>query len=560
MKKNTITIKTRTSLTLQALLILIMLILSQYFILYKQISATAYEKEKRSFEIYANQIERSLTLICHSVNNDLAKLVEGDRFKDIIADDDITNADYNYLRGEIMKTIAFNSYNSFVEINVYSKDKCLYPRNGKDILNVLGDKIEKVENLNGNTAWLNYDSQRDVLVLAKKVLLSNKDYRPGGYIIAYVNVDIMDFIKNDFASMKGAKVVLSNEYGDIAVKQSEMSETELEGGITFHKKLTNLGFNISYRIPKEVLYEGVRDVQKVMLQGILLISFLFLITSYLISYYIAHPFKDLIKVMKASKGHLKINDKHYVNYEADQFNQYYNEVVLKNQTLINDIYERDIQVLKSQLKMLQTQINPHFLYNTLESVYLSLEARKEKESAEVVFSLSQLFKYTLKADDIVFLKDEVELLTKYLQIEKYRFGDKLIWNIFVEKGTESVKIPKLLIQPIVENAVKHGVEPSNTSTEIRVSISAYEKTLLINVYDSGNGMQSDELQKLIDHQKSKEQDNGTTSLGLKNVYDRLHNYYGSGASMEINSENKKYTKVTILISNYDDIKTRGDEQ
>ncbi|HBN05751.1 MAG TPA: sensor histidine kinase, partial [Bacteroidales bacterium] len=165
----------------------------------------------------------------------------------------------------------------------------------------------------------------------------------------------------------------------------------------------------------------------------------------------------------------------------------------------------------------------HFLYNTLESVYLSLEARKEKESAEVVFSLSQLFKYTLKADDIVFLKDEVELLTKYLQIEKYRFGDKLIWNIFVEKGTESVKIPKLLIQPIVENAVKHGVEPSNTSTEIRVSISAYEKTLLINVYDSGNGMQSDELQKLIDHQKSKEQDNGTTSLGLKNVYDRLHN-------------------------------------
>ena len=118
----------------------------------------------------------------------------------------------------------------------------------------------------------------------------------------------------------------------------------------------------------------------------------------------------------------------------------------------------------------------------------------------------------------------------------------------------------MLIQPIVENAVKHGVEPSNTSTEIRVSISAYEKTLLINVYDSGNGMQSDELQKLIDHQKSKEQDNGTTSLGLKNVYDRLHNYYGSGASMEINSENKKYTEVTILISNYDDIKTRGDEQ
>lgn len=81
-------------------------------------------------------------------------VVDGVLLMMFIVDDDITNTDYNYLRGEIMKTIAFNSYNSFVEINVYSKDKCLYPRNGKDILNVLGDKIEKVENLNGNTAWL----------------------------------------------------------------------------------------------------------------------------------------------------------------------------------------------------------------------------------------------------------------------------------------------------------------------------------------------------------------------------------------------------------------------
>ena len=246
------------------------------------------------------------------------------------------------------------------------------------------------------------------------------------------------------------------------------------------------------------------------------------------------------------------NIKKYFNYEANKFNEFYNDLVKKNQKLIHDIYEKDIQMLQTQLEMLQTQINPHFLYNTLESVYLSLEVKGEKESANIVYMLSKLFKYALKERNTISLNKEVEMVKMYLEIEKYRFGKRLAWEITLDQVAKDITIPKLLLQPLVENAVKHGIELSKEGGMIDISITTYEEILVIVVNDDGVGISPEKIIEIGESLNKKEniQKKIRSSIGLKNVYERLIYYYGENAKLDIESADGEYTEVTVIIPDY----------
>lgn len=544
--------KTKTSFYFLSIIILAVMAMILYFMMYREISQTVYEKEETNIDIFANQIEGTLDLICNSVNTDLSRFVEDETVQDIFSNGEANRQEYSYMQSEIEKTIAFNNYNSFIEIYIYADDTCIYPENGEGMQEFLSEEeIEAVDRYNGNTAWLHKNEKQGEFVAAKKVLLSSEEFRPAGYIVAFININIMEFIQEDFASMEDARIVLSNEFGEIAVKEAQRQADEGEKIVTFEKTLSVPGFKISFYIPQRVLLESVYEMQTIMFQSILVAFVLFLMISYVMSAYITYPFKDLIKIMQKSEGHLVTNEKQYFNYEANQFNEYYNKLVKKNQALIHDIYEKDIQMLQTRIEMLQTQINPHFLYNTLESVYLTLEAKGEKESAQIVYLLSKLFKYALKADKTIALRKEIEMVERYLEIETYRFGSRFQWKITVDKEVEDIKIPKLLLQPLAENAIKHGIEPSDRDGMIQISITAYEETLVIMVYDNGVGVseeKADNIRKKLSKAEQKRQ--MESSIGLENVYKRLVNYYGEDAKLEIDSEEDSYYEVTIIIKNY----------
>lgn len=545
--------KTRTSFYLLSIGILLLLTGLLYFTMYKKISTTAYQKEEQTINIFTNQIEGTLDSICSSVNTDLSEFIEDERIQKILYEETASGGDYNYIRNELTKTIAFNSYNAFVKINLYNNDKkCLYPENGESLEQLLDEnKMEAVENYNGNTTWLNRDEKTGQIITGKKILLSSHSYEPAGYMIAFINMDIMNFITRDYAPFKEAEILLSNEFGEIALKESTVENTRNKEIETFESKLSVPGFRVAFGVPKSVLLQGVSDTQNIMFRSLAFMAVIFLALSYILSVYITYPFKDLIEMMKQSDGKLPINHKTYFNYEANQFNEYYNRLVRKNQELIHDIYEKDIQMLQTQLEMLQTQINPHFLYNTLESVYLTLEAKGEKESANIIYLLSKLFKYALKANKTIALSKELEMVNRYLEIEKYRFGDRFEWEINVDREVENIKIPKLLLQPLAENAVKHGVEPIEGNCEIQISITAYQNLLLIIVSDNGAGLseeQIEEINKNLERPTDREKQMG--SIGLQNVYRRLKNYYGEDAKLEIEMTEDDYTEITLVIPDY----------
>lgn len=160
MKKKTI--KTRTSLYILMIIAIMLSSITLYFTLFRWVTKAVYEKEEQNVDIFVNQIEGTLDLICNSVNTDLSKFVENQYVQKFFLEaEGYRSSNYNNVREEIMNTIAFNSYNSFIAVSLYSDTQCLYPEKGKDISKILtNEEIKMVEKYNGNTVWLHKDEKK----------------------------------------------------------------------------------------------------------------------------------------------------------------------------------------------------------------------------------------------------------------------------------------------------------------------------------------------------------------------------------------------------------------
>ena len=206
----------------------------------------------------------------------------------------------------------------------------------------------------------------------------------------------------------------------------------------------------------------------------------------------------------------------------------------------NLIKRKDIELIKlkalkadAEVKLLQSQINPHFLYNALNSI-ASLATKDAVKTEKMALSLSDFFKYSINREGKKYstIKEEVVMVTNYLEVEKIRFGDRLKYNIYVDMGLHQKEIPMFLIQPLVENAVKHGTSKIEHHGAITLTIKQAKNHLKILVQDNG----PDFLDDLV------------SGHGLQSVYDLLDLTYGKNAYMNI--ENKPKKQITITIKNW----------
>uniref|UniRef100_A9U6Q4 Predicted protein n=1 Tax=Physcomitrium patens TaxID=3218 RepID=A9U6Q4_PHYPA len=218
--------------------------------------------------------------------------------------------------------------------------------------------------------------------------------------------------------------------------------------------------------------------------------------------------------------------------EINELNHSYNQMVEHMNELIGLVYEKEILQSRTELKALQAQIHPHFLFNTLEALYWSLMEKDEDELAEYVVAMADLFRYTITGpgkEEWVRLEDELEHIERYLLIMKMRLGDRLSWSISSPPALASVPMPKLLIQPLVENAILHGIEgrigPGKVS--VGVSLSADQMHLVVTVTDDGKGIDEDNLRRIVTALQT-----GMTppfkgsGMGIFNVQQRIKLYYG----------------------------------
>lgn len=248
------------------------------------------------------------------------------------------------------------------------------------------------------------------------------------------------------------------------------------------------------------------------------------------------------QAMEIAKGNFVISESaQYSKDEIGRVENSINHLSIQLQEYIDREYKAELTQTKlesetnqAKLQALQSQVNPHFLFNTLESIRLKAQVRQELETASMIKYMSKMFRYIIDwTDEVVPLCEDLKFLYEFLAIQKYRFEEEFTYEIHVDKGAEQVYLPKMLIQPLVENACVHGVQAVTNHRKVTLDITMQRHLLDIRVKDNGGGIPLKKLDEINNMFR-----NGFKthkSVGLCNVYQRLKLYYGESFHFKIES-------------------------
>ncbi len=251
------------------------------------------------------------------------------------------------------------------------------------------------------------------------------------------------------------------------------------------------------------------------------------------------PLRDLqATILKVGSGHSDLRANETGSPELVDLARQFNIMLDRIDQLMIAVKEEEQNVRRYELQALSSQINPHFLYNTLDTIVWMAEFNDSKRVVEVTKSLAKYFRLALnQGHEQISLKDEIDHVRQYLFIQKQRYGGKLQYEIDELSAYDNYQIPKLILQPLVENAIYHGIKEMNRQGMIRVSVSKNDTQLIVSIYDNGRGFVASETT------------NATLvrlgGVGLKNVNQRLQLQFGKSYHMEIKSEENTYTEIRL---------------
>ena len=260
---------------------------------------------------------------------------------------------------------------------------------------------------------------------------------------------------------------------------------------------------------------------------------------------IAEPIRRLMQTMRrVEEGDLHVRSQVSSRTELGQLSDSFDHMIAKTAELMDERLRSEEQKRKSEWKALQAQIQPHFLYNTLDSIIWMSHAGRNEEVVEMTSALALLLRSSIgDGSDTNTLKKEIAHVRSYLTIQKMRYNEKLRYEIDLDPQTEDCLLPKLILQPLVENAIYHGIKVKQQGGTVRIESLLEEDRLLITVEDDGIGMTPEQLETILD---KKESDAESTKIGVYNVNERLQLFFGPDAVMKYYSTPGKRTMVILF--------------
>ena len=277
----------------------------------------------------------------------------------------------------------------------------------------------------------------------------------------------------------------------------------------------------------------------------LIIFIVVLINSY-ISFRVTDPIRELEKsVKKLEEGNLDADIYMGGSYEIQHLGKSVQDMKYRIKGLMQDIVTEHEEKRKSEFNSLQAQINPHFLYNTLDIIVWQIENEKQSEAVHTVTALARFFRLSLgKGKNIVTVKAEIEHVKNYLMIQHMRFKNKFDYEFDVENDVLELSSLKLMLQPLVENAIYHGMEFMDGDGLITIKAWREDNELYLSVADNGLGMTEDKVNLILAGRSNSGNGRGS-GIGVKNVNERIKLYFGEGYGLKIDSEPDVGTIITI---------------
>ena len=279
---------------------------------------------------------------------------------------------------------------------------------------------------------------------------------------------------------------------------------------------------------------------------ILLIIFIVIIINSYISFRVTNPIRELEKSVKElEEGNLDADIYMGGSYEVQHLGKSVQDMKFRIKGLMQDIVNEHEEKRKSEFDSLQAQINPHFLYNTLDIIVWQIENEKQSEAVHTVTALARFFRLSLgKGKNIVTVKDEIDHVRNYLMIQHMRFKNKFDYEFDVAEDVLELPSLKLMLQPLVENAIYHGMEFMDGDGLIVVKAWREENELYLSVADNGLGMTEDKVEMILTGESTSGNGRGS-GIGVKNVNERIKLYFGEAYGLTIDSEPDEGTTVII---------------
>ncbi len=526
-----------------------------------------YEKSLQELDFFIQEVNRSLDEvegISYNIAMDLKIQEQLSKMKDM----DSSTADYSYEVYQLR--LLFN--NELANSNMLSN--ILYTDGGGTQF-VVGIATGTVSEALYDSVMERFHEAKGAYVVQQPTaeypyLLSGRDIRKyddasleylGSLLITS---DVSGMIEKNIGELEAessALCVFSDE-GIVYENQEHMMEwlPELEGDKGYeimmehgrkyfvcHVRSSKTGWMYVNVFPFSEIYGQNQDLRRLVIGGFFVLFLASAMILKRLAHVIVKPLEHLTESMQIVEngdfdGARAVLGGSRQKDEIGLMTQEFKVALDKIDYLIHENYEKQLLLKDTKYQMLQAQINPHFLYNTLNSIHWMIRARKNDEAAKMTVALGTILRSALNKQPYVTVEEELDSLKQYMMIQEYRYRKRVSFSVICQVP-EGYLIPHMTLQPLVENAIYHGVERMLTPCDISVEIKEEGERIVITVRDNGPGMEEDELERVRTF-TAKQKGHG---IGLKNIYERLKMAFNLEGDFAIDSVLGKGTVVTIRI-------------
>jgi two-component system, sensor histidine kinase YesM len=538
-----------------------------------------------AFRIYDEQIysksSQVLSTSSNSIENELKHMEEvtysvltDPQIQQYLAsvNEDSTEYEKFSLRNNMMdKMLSYVNKEKYIQfvnlVDVYGEEYVVGPKSVK-----LTDPQKKYitglsKQANGSNVWINPEKNDFTIATAREIRqYRNLSFDNIGTIIIYINMEkLVGDILEGSSRIDGEFLIKSNdnlifpketstpfkEFANALDTGYQIKKIDHKNYFIVHIKSNYFDWGYLNVIPFNQIFENINKVKTFLIIIFILMFVSVTILGLRFARNITSPLENLVAGMQFLKvGDFKEAKKEALKTSIDQddevgkLQQNFQSMIQQIDELIHENYSKQLTIKETEFKALQAQINPHFLYNTLESINWLAKGNGQTQISNMVESLGYLLRNSISLKKhLITIEEELNIVKNYIIIQKYRFEERLEFNMQVDPAIFGREIPKLTLQPLVENAIHYALEPMIDTCYIRIYSFVNEEELKLIVEDNGPGMEPAFLEKL----KRGEVKTRGQGVGLSNINDRIKLAYGEKYGVNIESVPNEGTKIIIVL-------------
>ncbi|WP_338533655.1 sensor histidine kinase [Paenibacillus peoriae] len=512
------------------------------------------------------QTRQNFEFIVEDTNDKSKRILSNELIQDFASGKYNKILDYDKIYWNINNWLddILGSQKNYKSISLYSNQELVFQK-GMQVPEVDPHVMERALSLQGKSFWLTapgkieyYRGIMDLNMYGRMIGLERFNLNEENLYRIFSNLKSYDNSQIFLLDSKG--LVLSSTERELVGKKLDNAECiqevfstkegfletiiNVDKKVAFYYTIEEPDWKLVQIIPEKSFSTLRRTINLILFIAILLCLFFGMLFSFVQHKYLLKPLQLLRReMMKLKSGNFNIVLEVHSKDEIGDISNGFLRMVYQLKDTINEVYVGRIKQREAEIKALEAQINPHFLYNTLDSIHWLALKQKNYDVSEQIEALAELFRHVLnKGEPFITIRQEVSFLENYMLIQKQKYGQRIKLRIDVDHALMDYKMPKLVLQPLVENAIVHGLEQVIDGGIIEVSIARVEQGIRLIVNDNGLGTDQTKI-----HQMMTQEEELKNVFALKNIDDRIKISYGQGYGLCFTSKYGIGTKVEVNI-------------